>query len=174
VLTEPEVYKKAFWSDLPKRSRGRKDHPAARVKAAFSDYIRKHPELSSSAKLVGGLITSWYSESRGYAWPSNSAMAEDLGLGVRTVRMATGELHERGLIHKVEGGGWDRRRVRHISNQYYPAFSMVLNQDNGAIIKNAPYLCQESPETRSNLRKYPAESAPRPRLAPEHGGRALY
>ena len=49
MSSDPEVYKKAFWRDLPKRSRGRKDHPAARVKAAFSDYIRKHPELSSSA-----------------------------------------------------------------------------------------------------------------------------
>ena len=29
--------------EVRKSGAGRKDHPAARVKAAFSDYIRKHP-----------------------------------------------------------------------------------------------------------------------------------
>jgi len=147
---EPEIYDLGHWRGLPKRARGPKKHPAAKVKREMAAYIQRHPELSNGAKLVGALLVSWYSESKRCAWPSNKTVSEELAIGVRRVQEYTAELHEQGLIYKVVGGGWDKGTVRHTSNRYYPAFSRVVNQDTGHIIRNAPFLCTESPETCRN------------------------
>ena len=158
MLSEPEVYNLKHWRGLPDRSRGSKNAPAFKYKLEFCRYINKAPRLSDATKRIGRAIVEHYNEARGCAWPSNRYLSEELDKDETTIRRATNLLHERGLIHKTVGGGWDRGKVRHKANQYYPAFALITNPTTGALVENAPYLYLESSETRSNTGKYPGGS----------------
>jgi hypothetical protein len=129
------------------------------VKAELRSYIQRHPGLSNAEKLVGGLLVDWYNPARGYAWPSVRQVSEALDLGESTIHRATAKLDQLGLIRKKVGGGWDGKKARHRANEYYPAFSLVLNPTTRQIIKNAPYPSLESPETRRNPGKYALNAA---------------
>ena len=140
----PEVYKASDWSKLSRRARGPRGHRSSKIKRRMVQHVQSRNDLTPSAKLVGAILVNWYNEGRGYSWPSTATLASELGLGVRSVQRATGELDELGVVHKVVGGGWDKAKIRHKANLYYPAFSLVL----------------ENAETPGNLRKYPARMAP--------------
>lgn len=121
-----EKYTSKDWAGLSRRARGPRNHRAAKIKARMVQHIQSRDDVTPSAKLVGGLLVRWYNERAGYSWPSRSVLATETGLTQRSIRRATGELHELGIVFKVTGGGWDRGKIRHKSNMYYPAFSLVL------------------------------------------------
>jgi len=121
-----EKYTSKDWAGLSRRARGPRNHRAARIKSRMAQHIQGRTDLTPSAKLVGPILVRWYNEKRGYSWPPNSILAAETGLTERSVHRATAELHELGIVHKVIGGGWDKGKIRHKSNLYYPAFSLVL------------------------------------------------
>jgi len=145
-LSNPEKYKASDWSKLSRRARGPRGHRSSKIKRRMVQHVQSRNDLTPSAKLVGAILVNWYNEGRGYSWPAIATLVEETGLGARTVNRATAELHVLGIIHKAVGGGWDRGKIRHKSNQYYPAFSLVL----------------ELAENGGNLPKHPANMASPP------------
>jgi Helix-turn-helix domain len=84
----------------------------ARLQAA--DKLRRNGKLSATARIVGLEILARVNRVNGGAWPSETTIADHLGIGERTVRRAIVQL-------KADGFKVMRRRGR--SNVYFPAFA---------------------------------------------------
>ncbi len=97
-LSNPEKYKASDWSKLSRRARGPRGHRSSKIKRRMAQHIQSRTDLTPSAKLVGAILVNWYNEGRGYSWPSTATLASELGLGVRSVQRATGELDELGVV----------------------------------------------------------------------------
>ena len=77
------------------------------------DRIMSRKKLSPAAKLLYGLLMS-LCQSKGYCWATNSALAERLGMGRKSMTRLLGELREHGLIYydKTGGAGAERNTKR--------------------------------------------------------------
>ena len=90
------------------------------------DRIMSRKQLSPAAKLLYGLLMS-LCQSRGYCWATNSALAERLGMGRKSMTRLLGELREHGLIYydKTGGTGAERntKRLLRIRQHNFQFFS---------------------------------------------------
>ena len=73
------------------------------------DRIMSRKKLSPAAKLLYGLLMS-LCQSRGYCWATNSALAERLGMGRKSMTRLLGELREHGLVYYDKTGGTGAER----------------------------------------------------------------
>lgn len=91
----------------------------AASKLALADRIRRDARLSGSFRTVGAEICSLTNFRTGYSWVSEKALAEQLGLAHRTIKMAVAALKAAGYI-RVEKVGRN--------NRYFPIFDAEKGQ----------------------------------------------
>lgn len=82
-------------------------------KLDLSDRIRRDKALSASAKAVGAELCSLTNHQTGYAWATETHLAQQLGLGHRTVKLAIAQLKAAGFIEIVKTGR---------NNRYVPVY----------------------------------------------------
>lgn len=73
------------------------------------DRIMCNKNLSPAAKLIYGLLVS-LCQSKGYCWATNSALAERLGMGRKSMTRLLRELRVQGLIYYDKTGGTGAER----------------------------------------------------------------
>jgi biotin operon repressor len=86
-----------------------------RARLQAMDNLRRNGKLSATARIVGLEILACVNSVSGGAWPSETRIADRLGIGERTVRRAVKQLKAAGCTKVM------RRRGR--SNVYFPAFA---------------------------------------------------
>lgn len=165
VIPPGAVMSLAYVRKLPKRSRGPRKFPDMRIRFAFRHYINRHPDLTPVTKLVAEYIIRLYNFKLEKAWPSIATIADELSVGHATVSRAVKTLHDLGLIFIKSGGPSRRGSFGPKANEFVPNFWLVLNQETGAIIKNAKYPENEgtTPHTSAASRK---KSLPQNRKTP--------
>ncbi len=131
---------------LTKRAQGPKKNLASKIKWAFRTYIEKcpapskdRPGLTSATKRVACFLVDWYQLRDGYARPPISRIAEELSIGITSVKRAVAALHDLGIIFVKSGGPTRRQGFGTVASRYVPNFWLVINRDTGEIIKNANY-----------------------------------
>lgn len=124
---------------LPKRSQGPKKNPLSKIKWAFRTYLEKCPGLTSTTKRVACFLVDWYRLRDGYARPPISRIAQELSIGITSVKRAVAALHDLGIIFVKSGGPTRRQGFGTVASRYVPNFQLVINRDTGEIIKNAKY-----------------------------------
>lgn len=78
--------------------------------AKAAEALIRHPGLSPAARRVGLELLNRIDRKTGLAWPSESRMAEALGVDVRTIRRGKAELAAHGLLTWVRRGtSWKGR-----------------------------------------------------------------
>jgi len=76
------------------------------AKWRYMDAVMIAQDLTSTDKVVASRIVSKYiGAEHGYAWPSEPTLANELGMGERTVRRSIATLAETGWLVKLDGGG---------------------------------------------------------------------
>lgn len=67
-------------------------------KFAWQHQVLADPELSAFARVLGAFLTHYLDPEKGGSWASQQFLATQLGVDVRTIRRATGELVAQGHI----------------------------------------------------------------------------
>jgi DNA-binding transcriptional ArsR family regulator len=89
----------------------------------------RHPGITDRAKLLYGLLLSYYSPHTGFAEPSQKGLAAHLNLDPKTVRKYLSELMELGLIEP-------RRRGQGTNNAYYLPYYLPYKNSEREILHN--------------------------------------
>ena len=85
--------------------------------------LLRYPNLSSSAKLLWARL-SQYSGEKGYCWPKQEVLAEEIGLSSERVRKLLKELETEGFIKVERPSGVDR--LNHAPNKYYFVYHEIF------------------------------------------------
>lgn len=89
----------------------------ARQKALAAEALIRHPDLTPAARRVGLELLNFADRRTGVSWPSESRMAEALGVDTRTIRRGKAALRAAGLLTWEQRGhhrtpiyrlAWDR------------------------------------------------------------------
>lgn len=94
--------------------------------------ILEYKEISSSAKLVWGKLAQ-YCGKKNFCWPSQEALAEDIGLSVSYIQKILSELIDHQFIRKNNPQGKDK--LSHKTNRYQILWHFVFEEDDSGFRK---------------------------------------
>ena len=139
--------------------------------------LLRYPNLSSSAKLLWARL-SQYSGERGYCWPKQEVLAEEIGLSSERVRKLLKELETEGFIKVERPSGVDR--LNHAPNKYYFVYHEIFrptqpgqgsgnetpapgpgeNNRSGAGENNRPIISKEKNQIEESKKLHTANKLP--------------
>lgn len=118
--------------------------------AFVPNWLMERTEVSQGAKLCYARLAQFYNEEKGYAWPSQEALARCLGVGDRMVRNYIDELERHGLVDSLQVGVNESNHYQFLWHKWIGTSGPGRKSVSGPERKDTPGLDRKDSSDKEN------------------------